>query len=183
MTHAYSLYARITLTAQHFELMMNSSISKGSDYKDWQAWFEKGNTNWDVQVPERVLGGVDGLDTLRQLIQIACDDPLCGAKSQFDSLHGVWRFCILNLTASYGEMVLLLAALRGCASFNNFKADDFILIYPFLSNEPGCLACIELSGGKSLFVNDPLRAQTREADKFLAQVYSNFKPEWHKQVV
>ena len=168
MSEPHSLYVRATVTPQRYEQMMSSQVPVGGAFNDWQGWID-GQLGQSVAVPERFLQAFADI-SLQQFVSGVCEAPHCMAHTHYDRNRGIWQLGILQLTENYAEMIPYLAAVRGCAAFNQPQADDFAAIYPFVWGDTGYAACISLHNGQSTLIDELTAEQRQEADSFLGAI-------------
>lgn len=168
MSEPSTLYARFTVTPEEHAAFLSAAPVSPTAFADWQDWFDTRRMYGDGRVkPEDLVG--DGSPTVGAALQGWADGEWNAMRSDYDEATGRLRIVILQLTENYGEMIAVLAPLRGAARHNDPGADDFVLVYPYLwEPAPHFNAYLTFGGGASRFVETPPAAHKAEADAYIS---------------
>ncbi|QIH05692.1 MULTISPECIES: hypothetical protein [unclassified Pseudomonas] len=157
-----SVYLRCTMTPEQYANAMAAAPRPAISYGDWQKWFDSKDMYGSARVDAQWLQD-SGARSLQEVVQIWAGQ---GSASHYDPRTGRWQFALLEFTDNYGEMIQLLAPLRGVAAFCQPDSDSFLFIYSYIWGD-GDNAYLALDQGRSRFAGGPTAAQRAEADAAL----------------
>lgn len=160
-----SVYLRCTMGPEAYHAFLASRPVAARAHGDWQAWFDSRR----LHGPGRVEAGHlrdSGATSVSELLKRWMPPGDRNAASSYDTRTKTWRFAMLLFTDNLGEMIQLLAPLRGVAPYCARNSGSFLFIYPYLwGGEPD--AFLLLDQGKSRFAAGPTTAQRTEAERHL----------------
>lgn len=158
-----SVYLRCTMTAEQYAKAMAAPPGSALAYSDWQAWFDSQGPSGLGPVELEWLRDYSAAPSLQALVQLWLG---AGGTSRYDPQTGSWQFALLEFTDNYGEMIQLLAPLRGVASYCQPQSGSFLFIYSYFWGN-GDNAYLTLDNQRSQFAPGPTPAQRSEADAAL----------------
>lgn len=156
------MYLRCTISPDQYAKAMAAPPGAALTYHDWQKWFDGKGMYGPGTVDAESLRD-SGATSMADLVQAWVG---AGALSRYDPTSGRWQFALLQFTDNYGEMIQLLAPLRGIAPYCTAEADSFLLIYSYVWGN-GDNAYLTLTKKRSRFAAAPTPAQRVEADAAL----------------
>ncbi|WP_235777280.1 hypothetical protein [Pseudomonas piscis] len=157
-----SVYLRCNMTPEDYAKAMAATPRPALAYGDWQQWFNSKQMYGPGLVDAESLRD-SGARSLQETVEIWMGP---GAYSRYDPKAGRWQLALLEFTDNYGEMIQLLAPLRGVAAFCLPDSDSFLFIYSYIWGD-GDNAYLALDQGRSRFATGPTPAQRAEADAAL----------------
>jgi hypothetical protein len=154
MTEHWSLYARVSLSANALAAYRRSPIARATDFEDWLPWlptqpyYGPRMTQADIAT----IASSVSLETAGDWIDDV-ERSSFGARSAYDPAAECWTLMAPFFSEAFREFIQAFAVLRAAARFKDRPGNDFILIFPLFWDSGGVGAGIA-QGSSTLW--DPL---------------------------
>lgn len=151
MSEPNSLFARIHISPEKFEVFLRAAPKIPSLDHEWLAWWDGKEMYKKSHLQEKSMRAYS-VSHNEAVISTWRGEKDTATFSDYDAANSLWHFGIIFFSENYLEMIPGIAFIKSVEDFKDAHEEDFALIYNYFWEDDSVAAYLRYPNNKSILI-------------------------------